>query len=259
MITLVAFELLVAAFLACQPYECARAEGGYQAGEMLRHVSDENELVAFNVRGKAYRGSLCLFVALEKPEWWQVIVAAIGIAVIAWQAVLTRRSVRVGETSAEALINSERAWVLVDTGEVNDNFEANPNALEFFELRPVVRNYGRTPAQIIRTSIRSQQVADASGELPLEPQFGPTREVDIIIPPDVVIQPLRTTIPLSDFTDIRQGVRVLYVFGFIDYISFGRERQTRFCIMYRIPRGFEPAERGFYLAVQVPPAYMRCT
>jgi hypothetical protein len=44
----------------------------------------------------------CWYAPLEKAEWWQVIVATIGIGVIAWQAFLTRRSVLATQISAEA-------------------------------------------------------------------------------------------------------------------------------------------------------------
>ena len=260
--------LLVASFFAgfvsSSPDEDADTENSYSANTpSIGSAADGEDYVA-DAPQKTNHHASHWYTALKQPVWLQLIIAAIGIGVITWQSYETRRaaqatqiSARASEVSATALVSSERAWVLVDTGEVNDAFEPDPNMVEFFDLRPVVRNYGRTPARIIRTSIRSQQIPSGS-ELPSEPDYGPARNVDIMVPPEVVIQPLRTLIELSDFIEIRRGERVLYVYGFVDYESFGSEKRSRFCIMYTVPGGFNASRRGFYLAVNVPRAYTQC-
>src|SRR5882724_6063802 len=67
-------------------------------------------------------------------------VAALSIA-----AEATKQSAEAAALNAEALINSERAWILVEIGEI-PNFQPNPNKLEILWIRPMVRNYGKTVA-----------------------------------------------------------------------------------------------------------------
>jgi hypothetical protein len=167
--------------------------------------------------------------------------------------------------NVDALISSERAWILVDTGEIPDNFDANQNSVGILDVRPVLRNSGRTPGWITRGFIRSFSIPTGS-QLPPEPDYsGGLAEVpvNIIVAPNGFIQALHVPIPLSVFAAARQGTQKLYVYGFVDYSDFanqaGPTRQSRFCIEYHVPGGFDPQARGFYLAVDVPIAYTRCT
>ena len=82
----------------------------------------------------------------------------------------------------------------------------------------------------------------------------------MIVPPNAAFQPLHVSIPLDKFVEIRNGESILYVYGFIDYIDFAEKpRQSRFCFEYHVPHGFDPQPRGFYISVNVPIAYVKCT
>src|SRR5439155_22222097 len=111
-------------------------------------------------------------------------------------------SASAAEANIKTLIDMERAWILVDTGEITDDFEPDPSVLQFLEVKPVVKNYGRTPARIIKGSIRCHQVATVA-DLPSEPQYQGEHVMDIVLPPTVVIQPLQVKIRASDFIEIR--------------------------------------------------------
>jgi len=164
--------------------------------------------------------------------------------------------------NAQTLLNSERAWILVDTGEIPDNFEPNQNSVEILDVRPVVRNSGRTPGWITHGFIRYYPVP-AGGRLAPEPDYrgGMAEvEVNIVLAPNGLIQPLHVAIPWSAFVAIRQGNPTLYVYGFVDYTDIAnQQRQSRFCFIYHVPGGFDPQARGFYSAVDAPVAYTRCT
>jgi hypothetical protein len=167
--------------------------------------------------------------------------------------------------NVDALISSERAWILVDTGEIPDTFDANQDSVGILDVRPVLRNSGRTPGWITRGFIRSFLIPTGS-QLPPEPDYsGGSAEVpvNIIVAPNGFIQALHVPIALSVFAAARQGTQKLYVYGFVDYSDFanqaGKTRQSRFCIEYHVPAGFDPQPRGFYMAVDVPIAYTRCT
>jgi hypothetical protein len=164
--------------------------------------------------------------------------------------------------SSQTLLNSERAWILVDTGEIPDNFESNQNSVGILDVRPIIRNSGKTPGWITRGFIRYYLVP-AGSQLPPEPDYQGNlaeQQVNIVLAPNGLIQALHVSIPFSVFGPVRQGIQKLYVYGFVDYAAFPNQtRQSRFCLEYHVPHGFDPQTRGFYMAVDVPIAYTQCT
>lgn len=50
----------------------------------------------------------------EEPEWWLVGVGIVTFIVIAWQAIETRVAAQAAAGSTQALVNSERAWLVVE-------------------------------------------------------------------------------------------------------------------------------------------------
>jgi hypothetical protein len=158
-----------------------------------------------------------------------------------------------------AFLNSERALVLVETGDIPDNFIPDPNSHEVLGIMPVFRNYGKTPARIIRISIRSHKVPRPEA-LPAKPKYKNATSFNITLPPDLPIQPINLEIPLSDFIEIRKGNPVLYIYGFVDYVDFGKtERKSSFCFIYYVPSGKVSMERGFAVPASIPEAYTDCT
>jgi hypothetical protein len=198
-----------------------------------------------------------------------VVAASIGLALIFWQTRIASRSARAANIAAEAskrqsdaMITGERAWMLADIGEIDDTFESNLNSIGVLDVRPIVRNHGRTPGTIKRGFIRYHLVAGGI-KLPPEPDYAgalATQEVYVIVPPNAALQPLHVPIPISEFAAIRHGDPTLYIYGFIDYVDFAEQvRQTRFCFEYHVPHGFDPQSRGFYISVNVPVSYIKCT
>ena len=177
-------------------------------------------------------------------------------------AIAARDNAIAARDNAQILLNSERAWILIDTGDIPDNFEPNQYSLEVLDVRPIVRNTGRTPGWITRGSIRYYTVPDGS-QLPAEPDYrGGMADVNvnIILAPNGFIQSMYVPIPFSVFVAVRQGNPKLYVYGFVDYTDFAnRQRQSRFCFIYDVPKGLYPQARGFHMAVEVPIAYTQCT
>lgn len=87
----------------------------------------------------------------------------------------------------EIQISGERAWVLVDPGNIPDDFEPRPGRVAFLEVRPIIKNYGKTPAHITRVGISEDKVP-AIGKLQPEPKYKHEQSVDIMLPPDLPIQ-----------------------------------------------------------------------
>jgi len=216
----------------------------YQTSEPLSGTEQSDS-------GEAANLSKRLFDALV-ANWPLVIVGIGGV----FAALKTLRAI---QRQIEIQISGERAWVLVDPGIIPDDFEPNPNRVAFLEVRPIIKNYGKTPAQITRVGISEEKVP-AAGALQPEPKYKYEQSVDIVLPPDQPIQPLRIMIAQTDFIDVRQGDPVLYVHGFVDYLDLGgQERKTRFCFVYNVPSGFTSSNRGFYISGNAPAAYTKCT
>lgn len=231
---------------------------------------------------------------LNNPEWALVFVGILTLIFIGWQAVETRRAAQATQVSAvaiqqqivvmerqtkatedaaaaakdtaestklsiEMMISSERAWVLADPGSIPDDFEPRPDRIAFLEVRPVIKNYGKTMTRITRAGI-SSDIVPSTGKLQPEPKYKYEQSVDIVLPPDVPIQALKIMIPQTDFIAARQGDTTLYVYGFIDYVDFGQKpRTSKFCFVYLVPSGFTSLKRGFYFSGDVPEAYTKCT
>lgn len=189
------------------------------------------------------------------------------LADIKEQTRLAKISAESAKTTAEStakqtdlLVLGQRAWILVDSQNVPDNFEASSNALQILDFRPQVYNTGKTIAWIKRGFIRYYKVPKG-GSLPVEPDYTGQNDmarqtISVTCPPNSFIQPLRAPIPCSEFSDVRQGIGTLYVYGFVDYdILDGTEKYARFCLEYHVPSGFDGQKRGWYIATKVPLAY----
>ena len=166
------------------------------------------------------------------------------------------------EASVEALINSERAWVMVEIGPIPD-FQPDPNKVQCLWIRPTIKNYGKTPARIRQIAARAQLVPDGQS-LPPIPEYpigpGANLPVDVVLPPSVPIQPIMLPISGQEFIQVQQGDIFLYVHGFIEYLDFsGAKRHSGFCYFYSIQAGFSPSPTGFYVELTAPPAYIECT
>jgi len=168
-------------------------------------------------------------------------------------------SAAAAKASADTLVNSERAWVLVEIGELPD-FQPNPGMLEILWIRPTVRNYGNTIARIkkIRAVVRLVPDGDT---LPLQPEYPIGQGVDIqginlIVPPATTAQPIKLGVNGDEFTQVRQSKTFLYLHGFIEYLDLSNsQRRTAFCFYYAIRGGYSPDPTRFYLELTAPPGY----
>lgn len=236
---------------------------------------------------KYHYGWRDVFYPQTLSNWALVVVGFLGVIaamkslrIISRQTDIMERQAGIAETSAEAarttaeaskaqseaIITGDRAWIFVETGNIPDDFEPDVGNLGFLDVKPVVRNAGKTPGWITKGFVCSHLV-ESGKTLPPEPNCSggmtsgaPEGGVNIVLPPNAVAQPLHVKIRLSDFIAVRRGTKKLYVYGFIDYTDFANNpRQSRFCFTYHVPTGFDSLRRGFYLATNVPTAYTRCT
>ena len=194
-----------------------------------------------------------------------VVVGIFTLVAIWYQAREMKRATEVIKQQAELMksqltvtINTERAWIIVEIGELPD-FQPNPNQLEYLWIRPAIRNRGNTTARIkkIRAVVRLVPDGETLPTIPEYPQGqGVDIQLDVMLPPDIPIQPIKLVVTGQEFIQVKEGKLFLYVHGFIDYMDLGEiERHTAFCYFYAIQRGFSPDATRFYLEMTAPAAY----
>jgi hypothetical protein len=108
------------------------------------------------------------YKALERPDWWLVIIAGLTGCVISWQSWEMRKAAETGLEStkaallnAQALINSERPWILITT-------KPRVHGLPGFDV--FAENKGRTPAAIVAKYWNAVIVENVE-QLPVKPEW----------------------------------------------------------------------------------------
>lgn len=170
---------------------------------------------------------------------------------------------RILRENANALLNSERARLLVTIGPL-PAFTIDPNKVQIMWLHPTVQNHGKTPATITKMRLRAHQVSSVDG-LPEEPIYdiAGNREIrrfdgETLFPPNVTVSPLSAGVDARDFVPIRQGTSILYLYGIVEYRDIAKRAfYTRFCFLYHVPSGFNPIPEGFVYGG--PSAYNKAT
>jgi hypothetical protein len=163
------------------------------------------------------------------------------------------------EKQGNALVNSERAWVLVEIGTLPDFSGVRPDTAALLYIMPKIQNFGRTTARIMKICMRQLQVPKPD-DLPLEPDYRGELSFDFVLPPNKPIQTMGVPITPQEYVEMREGKTVLYIFGYVSYVDIGStERETRFCLNYVAPSGFNPIQPGFYPAINAPASYTKIT
>jgi len=178
------------------------------------------------------------------------------------QARATETAANAANKSAETLVNSERAWVLVDIGRLPP-FTPDPNQLQVLWIFPTIKNYGKTVARIKRVAGVIKLIPEGE-KLPVVPEYpigqGFDLRVDTVLPPEVPVRP-RLAVTGNEFIRVQNGELQLIVHGLVEYFDGVSEnpRCSAYCFGYQIQSGFSPSETGFYSYLTAPPAYTECT
>jgi hypothetical protein len=166
---------------------------------------------------------------IEYSQWALVFIAALTGWAVFDQARAATKAAKSAETSASALVNSERAWVIVEvkfplgagplsfSGGINDG-----STITDFEI--IVKNAGRTPAWVYE-----QRVQMTVSKLPPLPAFDETAKTDIGVYPVVQDQPATTWKPFVEAKGLPDLDGQPYIFGVVRYRdSFSDSRETYF-------------------------------
>jgi hypothetical protein len=185
----------------------------------------------------------------------------VGVGIVG--VVMAYRTLKAIERQGRAMMNSERAWVVVTISKTS--LPRMWGATDpWLKLRPVLTNHGKTTARIIRVVARWEAIRqDKPGipaQLPTTPAYADDAsiwklEISLILPPNAPGQPMTVWIPARDLQRAKAGVHSLYVHGFVEYRDTVKDElhRTRFCyIWWEDPPGFT-------IAGITPPAYLEAT
>jgi len=176
-----------------------------------------------------------------------MVLSLIVIAMLIWQNTLTRKAADAAKASADAIRNSERAWVIVQSD--------SQSRFEFFV-------YGNTPAKIMRQAITSVHVKSIDDLPPIASyDFSESPHPRVLVAePEREPRPIRRYFnPLVEnnaeiWKAITEGTLSHLVYGtvvYLDVIDESVEHETRFCYVWTAK------SRGFLLGG--PAAYNRYT
>ena len=182
-------------------------------------------------------------------NWALAVIGFFGVLAALWTLLIIRRQTKAAEVAAVAakastdiLTGSERAWVLVETAQIREiQYQTSV-------ISPVIRNFGKSITRVhkVKMGFSSLQITEA---LPHVPIYGEAQELDFVLHPDRQFQPIDIPISQAGLQAVVDGLKLLYVYGVIEYLS----GTTGFCLLYCQVKGNIPA--GFYPAVKAPGAY----
>lgn len=119
--------------------------------------------------------------SIPDPNWVLVVVGAITASVVGWQSYETRKAATAALLNAQAVINAERAWMIVNI----EPFRPETIVSELY-FRTVCVNRGKTPAIVLSFSSETV-ICHSPDDLPspaLYPEIGRTPTSAFIVTGD---------------------------------------------------------------------------
>jgi len=205
----------------------------------------------------------CAHFAEQPSAWVLVIIGIITCGFIGWQSWETRRAARAALRNTQALINSERPWIMVQV----DVLEGGNAAKSLFRLKAF--NYGKSPAHVIACDGPRAEYRSPDEELPTPPVYGSWEWDKQFLPPSDGL-PIRDAInpwelkikSIGETVDAESRApkpgQILVIYGLLRYTDGVSETpyQTSFC--YRLKRDL-PSDMGGKLVRYGPRVYNEYT
>jgi hypothetical protein len=175
------------------------------------------------------------YAPLKRPDWWLVLLGFGTLGVILWQTQQTKKAADAALLNAQAVINSERAWIAFSIDAEYDT-----------SYRISIHNHGRCPARI-NYLYAPWSCVPSSDELPLPPAYPVDNEVfEYVLHPgqDKFLDRKElvtfTRIAGFDWEEVRTGSRNIQLICCLRY-SDGvspEPRETRIAFRYNVPRRY---------------------
>ena len=279
---------LIAVAVTGQPNKTpANREQSANAQTSTSHSRPNNSITSYDAE-RPINDSPKWYAALERPDWWLVLIAAATGWAIFYQAKEMKAATDVmrgqlkamkdqlgqmeatgkqtddlikhaGDSAKAALLNatvlanSERPWVLIEESVA---LPSGAGAIRNGHIYFRAKNYGKNPAQVTRHCCEPY-FWPYGKELPAEPEYHPTelKYPQYLVPGELidVYDYDCWSVMTDEFWDEmnKENQRLLFV-GHVVYVDVitGEEHETRFCHSYT-PYGT--------LILQGPRSYNKCT
>jgi hypothetical protein len=185
-------------------------------------------------------------VKTEESPWEKALVVATVLLVFVgafqirflWKTVTaTEENAKAARLSAEAVITSERAWLLVSKLEIVQFTKDEKTQTIHYWCRVACKNYGKTPAKL--TAVKTVIQIGNNREVPddftiFEKQVQPYAPEVIPQEDPVPIIPRSRTVSLAEMEEIREQKKFLWLCGVVEYEDIFRyepTHETRFCYL----------------------------
>ncbi len=162
----------------------------------------------------------------------------------------TRKAADAAKMSADALVDSDRAWLTFGEVKILD-LEPMPvgGTPKIPGVQYGLQNSGKTPAWLLRWKAQFKKL-NSEEELPVDPQYGEAREFPNGVPigpggfrPESIA--LEGALSEQEFTRVKRRELFLIFYAFAEYRDvFKRTHRTRLCLVWNEPSGFDHY-RGF--------------
>jgi hypothetical protein len=169
----------------------------------------------------------------------------VGIAILVWQTILTRTAANAAKVSADALINSERAWIMVDIdpvpglggGRMLGGMENETHTqVTSAQFRITCRNEGKTPAWITE---KRACLKIMNGSPPVNPDLNSTKVIQYEPEPLAVGKETRRDGSLT-YEGWENLGQITIIYGVIKYRDvFADSRSTVFGYVLTVDNRFE--------------------
>jgi hypothetical protein len=239
-LTILGLLLAVTPFMPGQPNKAAdqKQEPAKQGQPAVLHADSPNKQASSQAdQPKANPNAPEWYTALERPDWWLVIVATLTAGVICWQSIETRKAAQSALLNAQAMITAERPWLVAHLKQFEEETIPESGRLR---LSWEVKNVGKTPAKLIEADAVAVFNLDAVPlpDVPIYGYFPETLENRMLVPGDTYSF-WAHWYELKDGRYIRLekqniGPRadLMVVFGYVKYrdtFDSTKEHISRFC------------------------------
>lgn len=179
----------------------------------------------------------------EKPPWWDVVWATWALVVIGGAGVIAAlATLGILWMQTTAIMNAERAWILVDWENFIHINPESPNGVLSHCFTCYFRNVGKSPAFVKKIYVRFIKIKSLN-ELPEKPDYRTGKPRDISAETEPVLPdkklggiyaPLESTLSFEEIDEEHRSKKcVLFAYGFIQYEDIhGRKCETRFGLAY---------------------------
>ena len=175
-VSTIAVLCILAVFVACKPNQAARREATKSKEESPISVALAGNQKSADTYNQANHDTPEWCAAFKRPEWWGICIGILTLGVITWQSIQTKIAAQAAASNAQAIVDSERAWLIAELvptaikfsgrwykpvgNNMGELSEADLSDGKQFEYRLKVTNMGKTPAFITRWTINRSAGSD---------------------------------------------------------------------------------------------------